>query len=673
MSSDSKSKLSGLSVTQRFATLGVTAFVGFGLVLGIGYYEGEQANSGLDKASELQKISNEINVMRVSSIRLVLAAMDSLVDKGEKKINPERLELISKYAKTLQDGVPKVQELAVDIGNADLVKNYAEDVAVVTKAIQVDLKRLIEAGASDEEFGAIDDAIDGAGDRTTSTLEKLFDDGSAEADKQIQVAQDLSSQAVDVQIGISLAAMALMFMMLRIHGNSILNGIASVRKSMQKILDGDFTTAVEAVKRGDEIGDMARSTDVFRLDAAEKEELERQADENRSLSEQERLAREAQKQADEEAVRFAVGTLGAHLARLSEGDLTAKIQHQFRADLEQVRSDFNTTLERLSSVLSEVRSNAETVQSSGSQMKASADDLAKRTERQASSVEETVTALEQITTTMRTSTERVGAASQLVEGTKKSAQQSGQVVSDAMAAMERIENASAEIGKIINVVEEIAFQTNLLALNAGVEAARAGEAGKGFAVVAQEVRELAGRASGAAKTIKQLVAKSSEEVRTGVELVEAAGEVLRHIGEDVIKINEHVISFSVSAKEQFTGLSEISGAMKEMDNATQQNAAMVEQTMASSQNLVEDADRLKTLVGQFSLSDHGGGYASSMKNSPRPAASASTYAPKSAAHGNAPVASPARALIGKIAGAYKSASSGTTARQTQTSENWEEF
>ena len=649
MSSDSKKQNSGLSVTQRFATLGATAFVGFGLVLGIGYSEGERANSGLDRASELQKVSNKINVMRVASIRLVLAAMDSLVDKADKKISPERIELITKYAKTLQDGVPQVQTLAKEIGKADLVKTYAEDVSVVTKAIQVDLKRLIEAAASDEEFGAIDNAIDGAGDRTTSTLEELFDDGSAEADNQIQIAQDLSTQSVDVQIGISLAAMALMFVMLRIHGNSVLNGIASVRKSMQKIQDGDFISPVEAVSRGDEIGEMARSTDVFRLAAAEKEELERQAAENRSLSEQDRLKREADKQADEEAVRFAVGTLGAHLARLSEGDLTAKIQQQFRVDLEQVRSDFNATVEKLSSVLSEVRNNAETVQSSGSQMKASAEDLAKRTERQAASVEETVAALEQITTTMRTSTERVGAASELVEGTKKSAQQSGQVV------------------------EEIAFQTNLLALNAGVEAARAGEAGKGFAVVAQEVRELAGRASGAAKTIKQLVAKSGEEVKTGVELVEAAGEVLRHIGEDVIKINEHVISFSQSAKEQFTGLAEISSAMKEMDHATQQNAAMVEQTMASSQHLVQDADRLQGLVGQFSLSDGSRTHAPSIQHSSRPAASTPAGTPKPVAASSAPVASPARALMGKIAGAYKAASSRATARPTQTSENWEEF
>ena len=135
MSSDSKSKMSGLSVTQRFATLGVTAFVGFGLVLGVGYYEGEIANKGLERASELQKVSNEINVMRVSSIRLVLAAMDSLVDKGEKQINPERLQIIADYSKTLEDGVPKVEELAGAIGQNDLVKSYAADVAEVTKAI----------------------------------------------------------------------------------------------------------------------------------------------------------------------------------------------------------------------------------------------------------------------------------------------------------------------------------------------------------------------------------------------------------------------------------------------------------------------------------------------------------------------------------------------------------
>jgi len=168
-----------------------------------------------------------------------------------------------------------------------------------------------------------------------------------------------------------------------------------------------------------------------------------------------------------------------------------------------------------------------------------------------------------------------------------------------MQAMERIESASAEIGKIINVIDEIAFQTNLLALNAGVEAARAGEAGKGFAVVAQEVRELANRAAGAAKDIKQLVARSGAEVQTGAELVTATGQALRAIGADVVKINEHMISIVNAAREQNAGLAEINTSIGQMDHVTQQNAAMVEQTNAACQTLNEDTTRLENVISQF--------------------------------------------------------------------------
>jgi methyl-accepting chemotaxis protein len=230
-------------------------------------------------------------------------------------------------------------------------------------------------------------------------------------------------------------------------------------------------------------------------------------------------------------------------------------------------------------------------------MRSAADDLAKRTEQQAASLEETSAALDQITATVRNATDRCR-GSRADGGPHPPECRRSPISSsrDAMAAMERIEGASREIGKIINVIDEIAFQTNLLALNAGVEAARAGEAGKGFAVVAQEVRELAGRAAGAAKDIKTLIGRSGAEVKIGGELVTAAGEALREIGEDVSRIDEHVKSIVTSAREQSVGLNEINTAISQMDQVTQKNAAMVEETNAASHTLAQDADNLIQLI-----------------------------------------------------------------------------
>jgi len=646
-----------LSVGQRLWTLGGAAFIGFGSMIAIGWYENTQVDAGLRRTDEIQQSIDTVNDMRVANLTLVLTAMDMIVDKDEKTIQPSRLKLITDSLATLSSGSKGIGALAEELKAGDLLKSYDADVDALRQAIQVDLKALVEQGAADDEFDKIDDRIDTAGDKLTGTLDKLANDGTAIARNRIESANDTSHNSLIIQIALGLIAILTMAALQYIHGGSISRGIASVRESMLRIMNGDLTTNVAGKERGDEIGEMARAAEGFRLAAIEKIDLEARTETDRKRSDAERRERETAKLADTEALNNAVTALGQGLTRLANGDLTASIDQPFREELERLRQDFNQTAVRLRRAMGDIALNSTSIQANSHQMRAAADDLAKRTEQQAASLEETSAALDEITATVRNATSRAEEVGNMVAHTRQNTEKSDAIVGDAMAAMERIEGASREIGTIINVIDEIAFQTNLLALNAGVEAARAGEAGKGFAVVAQEVRELAGRAAGAAKDIKALISKSGAEVKTGGELVTAAGEALRQIGEDVLRIDGHVKSIVTSAREQSVGLNEINTAISQMDQATQKNAAMVEETNAASHTLATDAENLTQLVRQFNI-----GEGMNARQTPREASAASH-----------PKTSPARSLIGKVAGAFTGGSAAKKLASSPAGDNWEEF
>jgi methyl-accepting chemotaxis protein len=299
----------------------------------------------------------------------------------------------------------------------------------------------------------------------------------------------------------------------------------------------------------------------------------------------------------------AVDSLADGLHRLAEGDLSQPIETAFPPNLEKLRHDYNHSVEKLMQAMEEVRRNSRAIESGAAEIRGAADDLARRTEQQAASVEETAAALEEITTAVADASRRAAEAGALVNRTRDSAQASSQIVRDAIVAMGAIESSSSEISNIIGVIDEIAFQTNLLALNAGVEAARAGEAGKGFAVVAQEVRELAQRSANAAKQIKALINTSSQQVKDGVGLVARTGEALESIARQVAEITGNVGAIVESSREQATGLKEINDTINIMDQTTQKNAAMVEQTTATTHGLVQEVETLNRLLSSFRLAE----------------------------------------------------------------------
>ena len=639
-----------LSVRQRLMTLGSAAVLGIGSMLAVGWYQNAQLNLALERAITVKDEVEKVNEMRLANANLVLAAMDTIIDRGEGSIQPERIAIIDAAGALLIEGSATLKAIATEAGAAGEVSNYDQDLQIVLQAIKVDLKRMVETGAPEEDYAAIDDAIDGAGERLGATLNNVSALGGNIVEERVAEATSRSAEALRVQLILGTLAFLTVLALQFIHGNSIANGIRGVARSMQRIVDGDYESRMEGTERGDEIGHMAKSADVFRLAAIEKQNLEESTRNQRLEDEAERERRMSAAEADTRALKLAVDALGEGLKLLSEGDLSANITVTFPPDLERLRHDFNEVATNLKKVMTEIASNSSSIHANSQQMRSAADDLARRTEQQAASLEETSAALSEITQTVKSSTERAEEASHMVDNAKDYAEKSGEVVNDAMSAMNRIEDATGEIGKIINVIDEIAFQTNLLALNAG-------EAGKGFAVVAQEVRALAGRAAEAARNIKTLVTRSSEEVRSGVDLVTATGQALHRIGEDVLRINEHVKAIVTSAREQSVGLSEINSAVGQMDQVTQQNAAMVEQTNAASHTLASDAENLSRLVGQFKMNLRETAHA----HPPELAVAATPARP-----------SPARALINKVAGTFNRTAS-ASASGAAAKEHWEEF
>ena len=333
---------------------------------------------------------------------------------------------------------------------------------------------------------------------------------------------------------------------------------------------------------------------------------------------------------DVTATVHAVQTIGGALSALSEGDLEQRLTEKFPADLEKLRTDLNLALSQLQGTMQTVVQTAQGILGGSGEITAAADSLLQRTEQQAAALEQTAAALDQITATVRATATGAKHAREVVARTKADAEHSGDVVRQAVLAMAEIEKSSSQIGQIIGVIDEIAFQTNLLALNAGVEAARAGDAGRGFAVVASEVRALAQRSADAAREIKALISASSQQVGAGVKLVGETGQVLSRIVTQVAEINGVVADIDASAQEQSVGLAEVNTAVNSIDQVTQRNAAMVEESTAASHALAGEAQELSRLIGRFRLGAGAERPSASAASAPPRMSNARKPAPKSA-------------------------------------------
>lgn len=411
----------------------------------------------------------------------------------------------------------------------------------------------------------------------------------------------IAGQIIFSIAGLSLLVLVLMSAGLIVINRSVFQGIPQLTKLAEKMSGGDYSDAAPLQNNRNELGVLARAMEKLRevalkseKDAAENAEMQAQIQTERDANEAERLA-------EAEAVRAAVEEIGLGIKHISGGDLTYKFETPFEGNLDELRVNFNKLIANLNDTLGAILGNAGLINDSSDNMRHSADELSKRTEQQAASLEETSAALEEITSTVQEASVQANEAADMARLAKNDTDVSGKVVNDAVSAMEGIEKASNEISNIVSVIDEIAFQTNLLALNAGVEAARAGEAGKGFAVVAQEVRELAQRSATAAKEIQALIIRSTDEISNGVELVKRTGDALAQISGHVTDIDGRISSIAAATKEQATGIQEVRNAVVDMDQMTQRNSTMVDESNTITHQLANQTKELLEAINAFKV------------------------------------------------------------------------
>ena len=524
------------------------------------------------------------------------------------------------YALITDPADRKAQLRLYEEGNAEVAKALTTYAPLVTPGVQQQLAdEIIGLWTQYRALSAKYVSMSGSGDAGAVTLylgemRSLFRKLRTKLSEDVALNVDGGNAAADLGTMLGpqarawiLGALALTALLCTGIGVTMVRGVAkpitTMTAAMRRLAAQDLDVAIPGVGRGDEIGAMAGAVQVFKNNAVHAKVLEREqaAAQARRATEDERVRAEAEEAAATEAAALVVGSIGTGLERLAAGDLTYRVDAALPPAYEKLRADLNGAMDGLQDLIRGIVINTSGLQSGAGEITQAADDLSRRTEQQAASLEQTAAALDEITATVRATAEGAEQARSLVSRTTAEAERSGAVVQEAVTAMGGIEQSSQKISQIIGVIDEIAFQTNLLALNAGVEAARAGDAGRGFAVVASEVRALAQRSADAAREIKALIHTSTQQVGSGVKLVGEAGQALGRIMAQVGEVSGVVAGIASSAREQASGLAEVNTAVNQMDQMTQQNAAMVEQSTAASHALAQDAEELAQLAQRFQI------------------------------------------------------------------------
>ncbi len=609
-------------------------------LLGIGWQAYSIVDLSDEKTDELQ-----FSAERALYARQIDAQIATVIGYGRAIYGATSPQEAAQYFKPMRDEMQAMQEVYAEWGkitDASRRANYESRLPIIRDfvAFREEVIRLVNAEgvAKAREFGlservsqnrdALVKSIDDGVTTNVNNLRRTNQEVTAYYDNQRQVL--LVSIVAAVVIAWVVAGLIAVM--------TITRPIRRMTDTMDVLATGNTAVDVEGATRKDEIGAMARAVQVFKDNMIAREKAEADIAEQRRIAEEQRTATAARErkaieeisalctkvsdgeldirlnEADKDGflldiskqlntltgmLQQVTGELDAVTASMAQGDLTNDIRGNYHGVFGRLKTGVNTMAGKLRDIAGELNQSAAAVKEAAAEISTGSQDLASRTESQAASIEETAASMHEITSTVKQNADNAQAASQLAVVARDAADKGGAVMGNVVTAMSQIEGSAAKISDIVGLIDEIAFQTNLLALNASVEAARAGEAGKGFAVVAQEVRALAQRSADASKEIKTLISASNGQVREGGKLVGQAGESLTEIVTAVKKVTDIVSEIAAASREQATGLEQVNTAVGTMDEMTQRNGALVEETSASAQSLSQQAAQLAQLVSFF--------------------------------------------------------------------------
>jgi methyl-accepting chemotaxis protein len=471
--------------------------------------------------------------------------------------------------------------------------------SALTDALKTSSDALTDRGAAILQGKEVGDLPESQSD-LLAKVAKIWTPANTELARLLQVRVDNFYRRMYISLGFSslflLAAVALSFVI----ASGLSTRIHALISVMDRLVANDHEVKIPFHDDVNETGQISKSLEVFRRHAIDKVVLEAEAREERERGQA------ARQRAAEEAIQAerkrVTSSFGIALAKLASKQLHYRLTDEVPEAYEKLRADFNDALAEMESALRNVRNSALTISNGAQEISAASQDLARRTEHQAASLEESAASMRELTSVINRTAEFSLKTKDVIAVAKANSGKSQEVVEKTITAVSGIMDSSQQIGAIVGVIDEIAFQTNLLALNAGVEAARAGDAGRGFAVVATEVRALAQRSASAAKEINALINRASAEVTNGVELVAATGEAFEHVKDQISGIDSGIADIASNTIDQSTTLKQVNTSLGEIDQITQQNAAMAEQATAACQSLALESERLANMVKEFQIS-----------------------------------------------------------------------
>ena len=576
--------IKNLSIPARLHTAGALALAGLLVTGGAGYIGLTQSNEGLTAsgvATSAVLYQKHADMMHDALRADVLYALRAGPDAPAQK----RTEIQDDLAAHAQDFTDSIDSLrALDLDDAT-----RQEVVAVLPALQAYLQsaqEIVGLALSNAEAGQAkwDPFMASFSELEVAmgTLGESIERTGTEAGEKAH-ARNLT--LINVLLAALTACSVVMLTSNFLLARSITLPIRRVKEAIETVVAGNLGGRHSAFDRAsdlkDEVSQIAENLELLRVKLREAVEME------------------AKIKRTQEAQHVVVSALTVGLENLAQGTLTQTLDEAFTTEYESLRANFNATVERLNQTISQVAKASRSIKSRADDISKASEDLARRTESQAATLEQTAAALDQLTTSVKAAAKGAREVETIVQNTRTEAEESGKVVLSAVDAMNGIERSSEQISRIIGVIDDIAFQTNLLALNAGVEAARAGDSGRGFAVVASEVRALAQRSSEASKEIKALITTSSQLVGRGVNAVGSAGKALTSMVDRVTHISTLVSNIATGAVQQSTALGEVNIGVTQLDQVAQRNAAMVEQSMSSTQSLQQEAFGLDNLMSRF--------------------------------------------------------------------------